>query len=85
MPKMKSVTYLVAMQKKDLTHKLVIVFHIIFRIYPFAFKCLWTCNLTFSHSGDVNPHDIVREGLRSSHMSGEGLSVISHITAGAYV
>jgi hypothetical protein len=33
-PKMKSVLSLVAMQKKDLTRKLVIVFHITFPIYP---------------------------------------------------
>jgi hypothetical protein len=42
-------------------------------------------DLTFSPFGDVNPHDIVRGGIRSSHMSGEGLSVILHVTAGIYV
>jgi hypothetical protein len=37
MPKMKSVTYLIAMQKKDLTRRLVVVFHITFPIYPLTF------------------------------------------------
>jgi hypothetical protein len=50
-----------------------------------VFENLWICDLTFSPSGDVNPHDILRGGLRSSHISGEGLSVISHVTAGTYV
>jgi hypothetical protein len=48
-------------------------------------KRLWTCDLTFSPSGQVNPHDIVRGGLRSAHMPGEGLGVVSHIMAGTYV
>jgi hypothetical protein len=34
MSKMKSVMFLVTMYKKDLTCKLVIVFHITFPIYP---------------------------------------------------
>jgi hypothetical protein len=50
-----------------------------------VFKRLWTCDLIFSPSGDVNPYDIVCGGLRSSHMSGEGLSVISHGTTGTYI
>jgi hypothetical protein len=36
MPKMKSVTFFVAMQKKDLTYELVIIFNIIFPIHPFT-------------------------------------------------
>jgi hypothetical protein len=61
-----------------------ISYHISY-LYINVFKRLWTYNMTFSHSGDVHPHDIVRGGLISSQKSGEGLSIISHVTAGTYV
>jgi hypothetical protein len=50
-----------------------------------VFERFLTCDLTFSPSGDENLHDILRGGLRSSHMLEEGLSLISHVTAGTYV
>jgi hypothetical protein len=55
------------------------------------FKHLWTCVLTSSPSGDVNPHDIVEDSdhltcsgrdLASYHMSRQGHTLRSDVTRG---
>jgi hypothetical protein len=55
--------------------------YLISSLYMNVFKRFWTCDLTFSPSGDVNPHDVVHGGLRSSHMSGEWFTTLCYLSS----